>query len=173
VKPLAMIWAMNAARAIGLRGGLPWHFPEDLKHFRSMTTGHAVIMGRRTWDEVGKPLPKRRNIVVTTQYLSLEGAEVATTLEAALGQARATDPCPFIIGGAGLYAAALPLATDLYITLITGDSHEADTYFPVFDETQWLEVERRAGATAELAFLHWRRRDLDTQGAAGKLTLPT
>jgi dihydrofolate reductase len=157
-QPLALMWAMNEARAIGIRGGLPWRFPEDLRHFRRLTEGHAVIMGRRTWDEVGKPLPKRRNIVVTSQYSTLPGADIARSLEQAIALARRDDPCPFIIGGARLYADGLPLATDLHITLVRAPNAEADTYFPQFDESPWQELERRQGDTAELTFLHWARR---------------
>jgi dihydrofolate reductase len=157
-EPLALIWAMNGARAIGHQGGLPWRFPEDLRHFRSMTEGHAVIMGRRTWDEVGKPLPKRRNLVVTSTYATLAGAEVVASLDAAIALARSTDSCPFVIGGAKLYEAALPMATDLYITRINAPDAAADTYFPNFDESAWQPQSERAGLSPELTFLHWVRR---------------
>src|SRR5690242_9113295 len=101
MEPLALIVALSMpGRVIGRGGVLPWHFPEDLRFFRRMTTGHAVIMGRKTYESVGRPLPNRRCIVVSrSPGLVLEGCEVVSTLEAAIALARTTDPEPFVIGG--------------------------------------------------------------------------
>ncbi len=143
--PLALVVAVARNGAIGRGGGLPWRVPEDLKRFKAVTMGHAVVMGRKTHESIGKPLPGRRNIVVTRRAgARFEGCEVAPTLEAALALARATDPLPMVIGGAQLYAEALPRATRLYLTELDRDV-EADTFFPALDRREWREVEREAG----------------------------
>lgn len=140
--PLVLIWAMASNRVIGKDGDLPWRLPEDLRHFRRNTVGHAVIMGRRTWESLGRPLGKRRNIVVSrTLAEAPEGAELADSLEAAIEMARATDSQPRVIGGAQLYAAALPLATELIVTELD-EAYDGDTVFPPFDESAWAEVDR-------------------------------
>ena len=155
--PLSMIVAVGDNGAIGKDGNVPWRIPEDLKHFKNMTMGHAIIMGRKTWDEVGKPLPGRRNLVVTRSAdLVLDGAEVFTTLEAAIAAARTTDPEPFVIGGSVLYALAMPLATRIYYTEVHR-TVEADTFFPPFDRSAWREVERRPGETEGVEFVTLER----------------
>jgi dihydrofolate reductase len=117
-----LIVAVARNGVIGKDGGLPWHVSEDLKHFKKTTHGHAVIMGRKTHDSIGRPLPKRRNIVVTRQTGTLfPGCEAAHSLDEAIALARTTDECPFIIGGASLYEEALPLATELHLTTIDED----------------------------------------------------
>ena len=142
--PLSLIAAMSKNRVIGNRGDLPWHEPEDLAHFKRTTSGHAVIMGRKTAESLKfRPLPKRRNVVVTRQAdLRLPGFEVFTDLDAAIAAARVTDPNPFLIGGGELYALALPQITTMYLTVIDRDV-TGDAFFPVFDEKEWLESERR------------------------------
>ena len=108
--PLALIVAVARNGVIGKDGTLPWHVSEDLKHFKKTTSGHAIIMGRNTHESIGKALPGRRNIVVTrTAGAVFRGCETAHSLEEAIALARTTDDCPFIIGGASLYEAALPL----------------------------------------------------------------
>ena len=155
--PLSMVVAVGDNGAIGKDGNVPWRVPEDLKHFKNVTMGHAIIMGRKTWDEVGKPLPGRRNLVVTRNAdLVHEGAEVFTTLEAAIAAARTTDPEPFVIGGSVLYALAMPLATRIYYTEVHR-TVEADTFFPPFDRSAWREVERRPGETEGVAFVTLER----------------
>lgn len=154
--PLIFVLATARGGALGHRGTLPWHKPEDLAHFRRMTLGHAVIMGRRTWSETGEPLSGRRNIVVTRQEgLELGGAEVARSLDEAIERARTTDPEPRVIGGAEIFRAALPQATKIYLTEIALDV-EADTFF-TFDRTGWRETERRVGADPTLAFVTLER----------------
>lgn len=139
--PLAMIVAMTAERVIGKDGRVPWRLPEDMRHFKRTTMGHAIVMGRKTWQETGRPLPGRRNIVVTSREIA--GVETHRTLEAALAAARATDPEPFVIGGGELYRAALPSATKLVVSWVHG-AHAGDTFFPEVDWTEWREVERSA-----------------------------
>lgn len=154
--PLALIVAVTRNGVIGRAGGLPWHVPEDLKHFKKTTSGHAIIMGRKTHDSIGRALPKRRNIVVTRTGSTFEGCEAAGSLDEAIALARATDPCPFIIGGASLYLEALPIATALHLTTIDQDV-EGDTFFPT-DLPDFEEVESRAGETPGVTFRVLRRR---------------
>jgi dihydrofolate reductase len=155
MQPLGMIWAMNQDRAIGERGGLPWRISEDLRYFKRITLCHAVIMGRKTWDEVGKPLPGRHNIVISRQVPKpkLAGATVCASVEEALDAARTVDPFPYVIGGAQIYAAYMPLATELRMTLIQHEAPNADTFFPAFDLKEWEETERVKGETAGLEFV--------------------
>jgi dihydrofolate reductase len=150
---VSLIVAMSVpGRVIGKGGKLPWHLPEDLAFFKKMTTGHAIIMGRKTWDEVGRPLPKRRNIVVTRQpALVLAGAETAPSLEAALAMAVTTDPEPFVIGGTEIFRSAIPLASRIYLTEVRQDV-EGDVHFPELDDA-WEETERRAGETPGVMFV--------------------
>jgi dihydrofolate reductase len=154
---LSLVVAVADNGAIGLRGKLPWRIPEDLKFFKNVTMGHAIIMGRKTWDEVGKPLPGRRNIVVSRQQgLVLEGGEVAKALEEAIALARKTDDEPFVIGGSTIFAAALPLATKIYWTEVHREV-EADTFFPPFDRSAWRETARRKGETEGVEFVTLER----------------
>jgi dihydrofolate reductase len=143
--PLCMIAAYSENRVIGNNNQLPWHIPEDAKFFRQTTLGHAIIMGRKTFESVGKPLPKRRNIVVsrTAGWLA-PGAEVVPTLEQAIALARETDPEPFIVGGSYFYQQGLPLATKLYLTEVA-QVVEGDAFFPTFDEAEWHEINRQPG----------------------------
>lgn len=155
---LAIIVAVSDNGVIGRDGDLPWRLPEDLKHFKRTTLGHAVVMGRATWESIGFPLPKRRNIVLTRnrEYVA-DGAEIAHSLDDALALARQTDPEPFVIGGATLYAEALPVATRLEITEVHRDV-KGDTFFPGFDRDAFTEVGRRSGDG--LDFVTWVR-DVD------------
>ncbi len=156
MKPLALVLALARRGALGKDGGLPWHIPEDLRHFRAVTRGHAVIMGRRTWDEVKKPLPERRNLVVSRdRALSLDGATVCASLDEAIARARDTDPEPCVIGGAELYRLALPHATRVELTEIDRDV-EADTFFEL-DRRGFVEVSRREGETPDVTFVTLRR----------------
>jgi dihydrofolate reductase len=150
---LSLIVAMSLpGRVIGKDGKLPWRLPEDLAFFKRTTTGHAIIMGRKTWDEVGRPLPKRRNIVVTRQSgLVLEGAETAPSLEAALALARTTDEEPFVIGGTEIFRLAIPLASRIYLTEVRREV-EGDVHFPELGD-EWAETARRAGETPGVMFV--------------------
>jgi len=157
---LALIAAVARNRVIGAGNALPWRLPDDLRHFRTLTTGHAVIMGRRTWESIGRPLPQRQNIVVSrSPAWHAEGAERAASLADALAQVRLPAPA-FCIGGGELYAAAIDLADVLYVTAI-GRDFAGDAHFPVIDPAQWRETEREArhDATAgfDFAFVTYRR----------------
>ena len=154
---LALIVAVARCGVIGRGGDLPWHIAEDLKHFKRTTLDHVVIMGRKTHESIGRPLPKRRNIVVTRSGAAFDGCETASSLEEAIALARETDDCPFIIGGASLYEEALPLATDIYLTKIDVDV-EGDTFFsPDLDDFE--EAESTPAETPGVTFHHLRRRD--------------
>jgi dihydrofolate reductase len=155
-----MIVAMSADRAIGRRGALPWHYKEDLQHFKTLTTGHAIIMGRVTFESIGKPLPNRRNIVISRSLGTAAGVDVVADLDAAVLLARTADNAPFVIGGSHVYREALPRATDLYVTLVPERTVEgADAYFPPFAESAFRLIDARDGATPGLVFQHWRRAD--------------
>jgi len=137
---------MTPDRVIGLNGDLPWHIPEDLKHFRRVTMGHAIIMGRVTHESIGRPLPGRQNIVITRQDgAHFDGCQVAGSLDEALRLAReAGDDEPRVVGGGAIYALALPLATKLFLSEVDMDV-SGDTYFPEIDPGEWTEVDRREG----------------------------
>ena len=146
--PLTFIVAVARNGVMGKDGKLPWDLPEDRAFFRDTTMGHAVIMGRRTWDERGAPLPGRRNIVVSRAgQVSGEGREVVTTIEDAIALARTTDPDPFVLGGAEIFRLAMPYATRILLTEIDFDA-EGDTFFPALDQAAWRAVERRPGDRA-------------------------
>jgi len=135
---VVIIAAIADNGVIGAAGKIPWHISDDLKRFKSLTLGHPVVMGRKTYDSLGKPLPGRRNIVLT-RGPSIPGVECFAGLDAALAACRTETV--FIIGGAELYQQALPLADTLMLThvhrQVTGDTH-----FPDFDRKQWHEVAR-------------------------------
>jgi dihydrofolate reductase len=156
--PLSLVVAMNKERLIGADGGLPWHIPEDLKHFKRTTMGHAILMGRVTWDSIGRPLPGRHNIVISRNPdLTLKGADVVHSVEAAIALARAQgDNEPCIIGGATIYTAALPHVTTLHITEVD-QAANGDTYFPPLADGEWEEVEQRSGRTPGVVFRTLKR----------------
>lgn len=143
--PLAMIAALAENRVIGIDNRLPWRLPADLKHFKALTLGKPVIMGRKTWDSLGRPLPGRLNLVVSRQNgLQLEGAEVFASLDAALERADAWAREEgaeelMLIGGAQLYAQALPQAERLYLTRVALNP-EGDAHFPEVDAARWRLV---------------------------------
>ncbi|MDE5653626.1 MAG: dihydrofolate reductase [Muribaculaceae bacterium] len=152
---ITIIAAVAADGAIGRRGDLLWHIPEDLRHFKSLTLGAPVIMGRLTWESLPKrPLPKRLNIVVTHDpAYDAPGAEVASSLAEAIEIAKASrasegnpDGDIFIIGGGRIYAAALPLADRLELTEIDAVAPDADTFFPPFKAEEWQREVYNAAA---------------------------
>jgi dihydrofolate reductase len=144
---ISLVAALARNRAIGIGNRLPWRLPEDLQRFKRLTMGAPVIMGRRTRESIGRPLPGRRNIVVTRAHAARwEGCVVAHSLDEAL--AAATDaPEAFVIGGAELYAQALERADRLYLTLIDAE-YPGDAWFPELDPAGWREIERAASVTA-------------------------
>src|SRR5690606_10890872 len=141
--------ALARNRVIGRDNQLPWHLPADLRHFKAMTLGKPIIMGRKTWDSLGRPLPGRLNIVVSRQPgLTLEGAEVFATLHAAIERADAWARAEgaeelMLIGGGQLYAQGLELAQRLYLTRVDLQP-EGDAHFPAFDEAQWQRTATEA-----------------------------
>jgi dihydrofolate reductase len=143
-----LVAAVAANGIIGAQGELPWRLPEDLKHFKRLTMGHPVIMGRRTWESLKGPLPGRDNIVVTrNRGYEAPGAAVATSLEAALALC-AGEPVAFVIGGSQLFEESLPIAAGLVITEIHRD-YEGDTWFPRYDRSRWRESQREQHVTAD------------------------
>ncbi|MCC6580609.1 MAG: dihydrofolate reductase [Phycisphaeraceae bacterium] len=133
---VSMIVAAGENGVIGCEGRLPWHLSEDLKRFRRLTTGHAVIMGRRTYESIGKPLPQRRNIILSrSPDYHAEGVEVVATFDAAMTLCAADDEA-FIIGGAEIYRLALPHVERLYLTRVH-QSPDGDAFLPDIDWTQW------------------------------------
>jgi len=134
--PIALIAAMTKNRVIGKNNTLPWDIPEDLKLFRKTTKESVVIMGRKTYESIGRPLPKRFNIVLTSQEINVEGIHTCSSVEAAIELAQQQDKPIFIIGGSGVYAAFLEIADMMYLSFVKKD-YEGDTYFPVYNESQW------------------------------------
>jgi dihydrofolate reductase len=146
--PLTFIVAVAHNGVMGKGGQLPWDLPEDRAFFRDQTMGHAIIMGRKTWDERGAPLAGRRNIVVSRSgKVSGTGRDVARTVEEAIALARTTDPSPFVVGGAEIFRLAMPYATRVLLTEIDFDA-EGDTFFTPLDPNQWHATARRRGDRA-------------------------
>jgi dihydrofolate reductase len=160
---IALIAAMDKNRAIGINNSMPWHLPDDFAHFKRLTLNHPIIMGRKTFESIGRPLPSRRNMVVSrnANFTSV-GVEVFASLEAAIeaaampedalnvpqgdylrveGVPKASSNTVFIIGGATIYTQALPLAQRLYLTQVDAEIN-GDTWFPAIDATQWREASR-------------------------------
>jgi dihydrofolate reductase len=138
---VSIIVAADEQGGIGRGGGLPWHLPEDLKRFKALTMGKPILMGRKTWDSIGRPLPGRRSIVVSRQPgFAIEGAEVCNSLGTALQAAGgAAEVC--VIGGAEIYRQALPHAAVIHLTRVHA-SVGADTFFPAIAAGEWEEIAR-------------------------------
>lgn len=138
---ISIIVAMDRHRLIGRDNRLPWHLPADLKHFKQITMGKPIIMGRKTHESIGKPLAGRTNIVVTgNPAYSARGCVVVRSLSAAIDAARGADEI-IIIGGARMYEQAMPLTHRIYLTQVQGD-FEGDTWFPRIDWDEWQETQR-------------------------------
>lgn len=151
----SLIVAMAQNGAIGKNNDLLWHISDDLKRFKSLTSGHTVIMGRRTFDSLPKkPLPKRRNIVLTTDTeFHYDGVEVAHSLPALFDMVR-FDESPFIMGGANLYKQLLPFSNRLYVTMVYRD-FDADVFFPTIDRSVFREVSASPRFTDETSGLDY------------------
>jgi dihydrofolate reductase len=160
-----LVAAIARNGVIGAQGKLPWHLPEDLQHFKKLTLGHPVIMGRRTWDSLPKALPGRENIVVTrSANRDIPGASVANSLEAAIALC-AGEPVAFVIGGAGIFAEALPIASGLVLTEI-GRDYDGDVRFPDWNRADWRETQRERHASAAgvpFSFVLYERLDSKTR----------
>jgi dihydrofolate reductase len=137
-KRVSMIAAMGRNRAIGMNGAMPWHLPGELQHFKQATMGKAILMGRKTWQSIGRPLPGRQNIVISrnSDFIA-DGADLVTSLQAAIDAAEAEEV--MVIGGGQLYQLAMPLAQRMLLTLVETDP-PADTWFPEWDEGQWQQT---------------------------------
>jgi dihydrofolate reductase len=139
--PASLIVAMDRQRVIGYEGRLPWHLPADLQRFKRLTMGHHIIMGRKTWESIGRVLPGRVSVVVTRNpSYAAPGAVIAESLAHALAVAK-DDSEPFVIGGAELFREALPYGRRLYITEVLGE-YAGDVWFPEWRKGQWREVHR-------------------------------
>jgi dihydrofolate reductase len=138
---LEIVVAIDEKGGIGKDNQLLWHLPADLKHFKNITSGYPIIMGRKTYDSIGKPLPNRRNIVISRQQdLRIEGTEVVNSLEDAI-QLVSKEEKAFIIGGAQIFSDAMLLGNILHLTKVH-HTFEADTFFPQIKSAEWQELER-------------------------------
>lgn len=139
---LSLIVAVSTERAIGRDNTLPWYLPADLKRFKELTTGHAIVMGRKTFESLPNgALPKRRNVVISTRLESIEGAEVYATIDQALEVLRQEEEV-FVIGGGQIYAQLLPRADKLYLTEVATSVEGADTFFPEWNPEEWEVLQR-------------------------------
>jgi dihydrofolate reductase len=137
---LTIVVAISENRAIGKDNKLLWRLPKDLKHFKEITTGHTIIMGRKTYESVGKPLPNRRNIIITRQAITIEGCEVVNSIDAAIDLCKDEQEV-FIVGGSEIYKQAMKLTDRIYLTIVH-KQFEADSFFPEIDPKEWKEVHR-------------------------------
>jgi dihydrofolate reductase len=141
MRKISIIVAMSQNSVIGLKNELPWHISEDLKNFRKITINHSVIMGRKTYDSIGKPLKDRNNIVISRDAsLVIDGVEVVNSFENAISKTNESSET-FIIGGGQIYSIALPIATHMYITKVDGII-DGDAFFPDYIQDEWKEVAR-------------------------------
>lgn len=151
---ICIIAAIAENGIIGRKGDLPWYMPEDLKRFRALTTGHHILMGRKTWQSIGKPLPDRQSVVITRNSgYEAQGAQVASSLDEAV-QLVKNDDQAFIIGGEQIYNLALPIADRFYLTRVHAQV-AGDVYFPYVDWSQWRKIETQrfeADAQHRMAF---------------------
>lgn len=159
---IILIVAQGENRAIGRENALLWHLPNDFKHFKQLTTGHSVLMGRKTFESIGKPLPNRRNIVITHQQdLHISGVEIAHSLEEGIALCNQEEQL-FIIGGAHIYAQAMSLSDTLYVTTVH-ENFEADAFFPPISENEWECLEKTTHSSDEkhahhYTFSTWKRK---------------
>jgi dihydrofolate reductase len=159
---ISIVVAADERNAIGRKGGLPWHLPNDLKRFKALTFGKPILMGRRTWDSIGHPLPGRRSIVITRQPgLVIEGVTVVDSLEKAY-EAAGDVPEACVIGGADIFRLALPHADVVHLTRVHATC-EADTFLPALEPGEWVEVTREHHAADDrhrfaYSFVDLRRR---------------
>lgn len=138
---ISIIAAMSENRVIGHHNKLPWHLPADLKHFKRLTMGKHIVMGRKTFESIGKPLPGRTNIIITRNpRFQPDNCIVVHSIQESFDEAKTANEL-MVIGGASFYQQALPLADRMYLTLLH-HSFQGDAFFPRYDENEWLEIER-------------------------------
>ena len=158
---ISLIWAMDANRLIGKGNALPWRLPADMGWFKQQTMGKPILMGRKTYESIGKPLPGRLNLVLTRQDMSIDGCTVVHSLQEALQVVG--DGCELmVIGGAEVYAKALPMASRLYVTEIEA-TFDGDAWFPVFDTAGWRETLCEDHAPDEKNLYSYRFRVMERQ----------
>lgn len=153
---IVLVAAVADNGVIGHDGDIPWRIPEDLKHFRATTTGHTVVMGRRTYESIGRPLPQRTNIVVTRDAAwTAEGVTVARSVEEAVAAARELPGDVMVIGGAQVYEATIA-AADVQVLTEVHQSPPGDTHYPAFDRADWAETRREAHDGYDFVWLERR-----------------
>ena len=148
MRKISVIVAMSKNCVIGINNSLPWHISDDLKRFKKLTTNHPIVMGRKTFDSIGKPLKERLNIVISkNKKLKIDGVTIVNSLDEAI---RITKDSPniFIIGGEQIYRLAMPIATHLYLTEVD-ISIEGDAFFPEFNQKNWDVIQRQSGTTGD------------------------
>lgn len=161
---IIIVAAHGQNRVIGRNNELVWHLPRDFKHFKDLTIEHPIVMGRKTFESLGKPLPRRTSIIITRdEHYQQEGCIVAHSLEEAMAEAKKLDEAIFIIGGAEIYKQALPYTTKMYLTEVKA-SPEGDAYFPEFSTREWKETDRKSFYKDEkneydFDFVTWERKD--------------
>jgi dihydrofolate reductase len=155
---LVLVAAVAENGVIGADGGIPWHLPEDFAHFKAVTLGHTLVMGRATYDSIGRPLPGRRTIVVTRDpaWSAAAGVLVAHSFDDALSLAADLPGDVMVAGGAQVYALALPHATDQVLTEVHARP-AGDTFYPAWDRGEWVETRREPGADADHVW--WERKE--------------
>ncbi len=159
MKKISIIVAMSKNRVIGVKNSLPWHISEDLKRFKRLTTGYPIIMGRKTFESIGKPLPERRNIVISrNQNLKVQDVEVVKSIEDAL-KICSSENLIYIIGGEQIYNLAMPYANNIHLTEVNKEV-EGDAFFPEFDKKEWKEIARENSKDfidTSYSFVEYRR----------------
>ncbi|MEE1063234.1 MAG: dihydrofolate reductase [Paludibacteraceae bacterium] len=139
----SIIVATSKNNVIGRDGGIPWHLSADLKRFKSLTTGHPIVMGRRTFESIGRPLPGRRNIVISNSVNAIDGCDVIKSVDDLLND-KSLDGMIFIIGGGEIYKQFLPYAKKVYLTEVETEIADGDTFFPELNPMEWIEVGRES-----------------------------
>lgn len=140
---ISIIVATSKNNVIGRDGGIPWHLSADLKRFKALTTGHPIVMGRRTFESIGRPLPGRRNIVISNSVNAIEGCDVIKSVDDLLND-KSLDGMIFIIGGGEIYKQFLPYAKKVYLTEVETKIADGDTFFPELNPMEWIEVGRES-----------------------------
>ena len=160
---ISIVVAASENLVIGYKNALPWHISDDLKHFKQITINHSVVMGRKTFESIGKPLKERRNIVVSRdRTLKIEGVEVVNSLDEAIHRTKNENEI-FIIGGEQIYKIAMPIATNMYITKVHSNI-KGDAFFPAFDENEWKILTQKDSETSEglnFSFIEYQKKVRD------------
>lgn len=140
---ISIIVATSKNNVIGRDGGIPWHLSADLKRFKALTTGHPIVMGRRTFESIGRPLPGRRNIVISNSVNAIDGCDIMKSVDELLND-NSLDGKVFIIGGGEIYKQFLPYAKKVYLTEVETEIADGDTFFPELNPMEWIEVGRES-----------------------------